>query len=123
VVAARPLTIDEAKTKVIEAIKTQRAREMVSNKGPQAAHELRDTLKSGAPLKFALEKANVKAEKIAPFSPADDEEIKLGQDQSKELPDLRLIKGLARDLNTGDVSEFYPTNDGGLIVVMEKHEP
>lgn len=124
VVAARPLTIDEAKPKIVEAIKMQRAREMVSNKGMQAANELRVTLRSGAPLKFALEKANVKGETIPAFSPADEQAAQLAPGKAdKESPDLQLIKRAATDLHVGEVSEFFPTSEGGFIAIMEKNEP
>lgn len=124
VVESRPLTMDEAKPKIVEAIKTQRAREMVSNKGAQAAHELRETLRSGAPLNFALEKANLKAEKVPPFSVADEINAKPEPDKAaKEPADLPAIKQAVSDLNPGEVSEFLPTNDGGCIAVVEKREP
>src|SRR4029077_20790630 len=41
----------------------------------------------------------------------------------KEPADLPVIKQAAGDLNPGDVSEFYPTNDGGFIAIVEKREP
>lgn len=120
----RPLTIEEAKPKIVDAIKTVRSREMLSNKGMQAASNLRESLRSGAPLPVVLEKANLKAEKIPPFSLADDLDPRLDANKpEKESPDLSAIKRLAGDLNAGDVSEFFPTNDGGLIAIVEKREP
>jgi hypothetical protein len=102
----------------------QRAREMVLNKGAQAANELRETLRSGAPLNFALEKVNLKAEKIPPFSVADEINVKPDPEKAaKEPADLPVIKQAAGDLNPGDVSEFFPTNDGGFIAIVEKREP
>ena len=122
VVEARPLTLEEAKPKIVDAIKMQRAREMVLNKGAQAANELRETLRSGAPLNFALEKVNLKAEKIPPFFLADETNAKPDLDK-KEPADLPVIKQAAGDLNPGEVSEFFPTNDGGFIAIVEKREP
>lgn len=123
-VEARPLTLDEAKPKIVDAIKVQRGREMVSNKGAQAANELRQTLKSGAPLNFALEKANVKAEKLPPFSVADEMTVNPeGEKADKGPADLSAIKQVSSELNPGQVSEFIPTNDGGFIAIMEKREP
>ena len=109
---------------MVDAIKMTRSREMVSNKGTQAAHDLRESLKAGAPLPFSLEKVNLKAEKIPPFSLADDFDAKIDPSkQEKEAPDLSAIKQAVGDLNAGEVSEFFPTNDGGLIVIVEKREP
>src|ERR1700682_1275050 len=124
VVEARPLTLEEAKPKIVDAIKMQRAREMVLNKGAQAAHELRDTLRSGAPLNFALEKANLKTEKIPPFSVADVINAKPDPEKAEKEPaDLTAIKHAAGGLNAGEVSDFFPTKDGGFIAMVEKREP
>lgn len=124
VVEARPLTLEEARPKIVEAIKTARSREMVSNTGAKAAHDLRESLKSGAPLSFSLEKAGLKAEKIPPFSLADDLDPKADvKKPEKESADLPAIKRMVGDLNAGDVSEFMPTNEGGLIAIVEKREP
>jgi parvulin-like peptidyl-prolyl isomerase len=119
---ARPLTLEEAKPKVVEAIKTSRSREIVSNKGATAAHDLRESLKSGAPLAFSWEKASLKPEKIPPFALADEVDSKI-EPNKKESADLPAIKNAVGDLNAGDVSEFFPTDDGGLIAVVEKREP
>src|SRR5437870_13501989 len=50
IVEARPLTPDEAKQKIADQIKSQRAREMASTKGRQAVEVLRNALKSGQAL-------------------------------------------------------------------------
>jgi hypothetical protein len=124
VVEARPLTMEEAKPKIADAIKTNRARETVTNKGAKAAHDLRESLKAGEPLASTLAKANLKAEKLPPFSLAD--ESQPGTDPNKpekESPDFPMIKRAVGDLSAGGVSEFTPLADGGLIVVVEKREP
>src|SRR4029077_8693026 len=65
VTETRPLTIDEAKPKITDAIKATREREMVTAKGTRGVQTLRDGLKSGAPLPFLMEKAgDLKTEKI-----------------------------------------------------------
>jgi peptidyl-prolyl cis-trans isomerase D len=124
VVEARPLTIEEAKPKIVDAIKTNRERETVSNKGAKAAHDLQESLKAGEPLASALAKANLKTEKLPPFSLSD--EFEPGTEPNKpgkESPDFLVIKRAVLDLSTGGVSEFWPATDGGLIVVVEKREP
>jgi hypothetical protein len=123
-VAARPLSLEEAKPKIVDAIKVARSRELLSNKGTQAAHTLRESIKSGTPLPTALEKVNLKAEKLPPFSVADDVDVKPEAKKAEpESPDLPAIKTMVGDLNTGDVSEFYPNNDGGLLAIVEKRDP
>jgi hypothetical protein len=124
VVEPRPLSVEEAKPKIVEAIKTQRSREMLSNRAAQAAHDLRESLKSGAPLVFSLEKAGLKAEKLSPFSIAEEIDAKPEASKpEKQSPDLPVIKRAAADLNVGDASEFFPTDEGGAIVILEKREP
>src|SRR5256885_9050610 len=67
IVEARPLTPDEAKQKIADQIKSQRAREMASTKGRQAVEVLRNALKSGQPLPAALQQAGgLKTEKMEP---------------------------------------------------------
>ena len=124
VVEARPLTLEEAKSKIADAIRVNREREAVSNKGTKAAHDLRESLKAGEPLPSALAKANLKTEKLPPFSLSD--EFEPGTEPNKpgkESPDFAAIKRAVVDLSAGGVSEFMPATDGGLIVVVEKREP
>lgn len=124
VTEARPLTLEEAKPKIADTIKATRSREMLSNNGAKAARDLRESLKSGAPLAFSLEKTNLKMEKISPFSLADERDPKADPTKTEKEPeDLPAIKRAVGDLNAGDVSEFFPTNDGGLIAIVEKREP
>lgn len=124
VAESRPLTLEEAKPKIVDAIKTNREREAVSNKGAKAAHDLRESLKAGEPLASALAKVNLKADKLPPFSLADESEP--GTDPNKpgkESSDFPAIKRAVVDLTARGVSELWPVTDGGLIVVVEKREP
>ena len=122
-IEARPLNFDEAKPKVTDAIKNERAREMAMTNGRKAVETLRDGLKAGQPLQSVLAKAgNLKAEKVEPFVLAD--EMDKSPDQKKSEPtDMMIIKNVAGQLQPGDVSDFTPWIDGGLIVVLEKREP
>jgi hypothetical protein len=122
---ARPLTTAEAKPKIVDAIKSSRAREALANKGAQAAHDLREGLKAGEPLSFAAEKVNVKAEKVAPFILMDDLDVNdeaAKKEKSDKPADLIAIKNAAASLQPGDVSDFFPWDDGGLITVLEKRD-
>ena len=122
VTEARPLTLDEAKPRIVDAIKTSRAREWATNKGAQAAHDVSEGLKAGEPLTFALEKFNLKPEKLKPFTLADDGDTSQNKPKS-EPPDMIAIKNMASQLEPGSVSEFFPYGDGGLFVYLEKREP
>jgi len=124
VVQARPLTLEESKSKIVDAIKTRRAQEMVSEKGAKIAHDLREGLKAGEPLSSALGKVNAKAEKLEPFTLLEDLEVKDEPNKKKERPpDFLAIKNASASLRPGDVSEFFPWEEGGIVVYLEKEEP
>ena len=119
---ARPLTFDEAKPKIVENLKAQRAREQLSMKGVQLVHDLREAVKANQPLPPVCQKAGVKLEKLDPFTLAEDAEVT--NDKPKVEPaDLASIKNGVAQSQPGDVSEFMPTQNGGLIVALEKREP
>src|SRR5213596_1866151 len=95
---ARPLTMEEAKPKIVDAIKKSRTRELISTKGAQVANQLREAAKSSAAsdLQAAIQKAGVKAEKLPPFSLFEEETTK-SQDnetnQSKEPKSEQVSQG------------------------------
>jgi hypothetical protein len=120
---ARPLSVEEAKSKIEEAIKTTRARELMTNKGAQVAHDLRESLAAGEPLSSALGKLNAKAEKIEPFSLAEDlDQEESAKQPKKRPPDFVAIENAVVSLQPNDVSDFMPWEDGGVVVVLEKRE-
>jgi hypothetical protein len=65
---AHPLSLDEAKPKIVEALKSERLRELVSTKGAEVAHQVREVLKAGTPLEKAAEQSGLKLERIPAFS-------------------------------------------------------
>src|SRR6266478_5451722 len=148
VTEARPLAMEEAKPKIVDAIKKSRTRELISTKGAEVANQLREAAKSskGSDLQAAIQKAGVKAEKLPPFSLFEEETTK-SQDnetnQSKEPkseqasqgkerkneepknepPDLPMIKQAVAFLNAGEISDFVPSAENGFIAILEKREP
>ena len=123
IVEARPLTIEEAKPKIVEAIKRSRVRELMSTKGAEIAQQLRQATKSGQALEAVAPQARVKVEKLPPFSVL--EEATEGQDKKpkEESPEMLTIKNAVAYLNPGELTDFLPAGDGGLIAVLEKREP
>jgi peptidyl-prolyl cis-trans isomerase D len=122
---SRPLTLEEARPKIVETLKKQQGQQRVAMKAGEAARTLRDELKSGKPLAEAAAQAGVKVEKIPPFAlldtlpgatPAPTPEPK------SESADMAYIKQTASTLSPGDVSDYLNTPTGGLIVVLEKRE-
>ena len=119
---ARPLSLDEAKQKITDAIKTEQARNMMMAKGRQAAETLRNGLKAGQPLQSTLQQAGgLKAEKMEPFTLADELDAQKAGQKNQSL-DMMMIKNIAGGLQPGEVSEFAPGVDGGVIVLMDKRE-
>jgi len=65
----------------------------------------------------------LKAEKLEPFTVADEADAKNPPEKPKDqLADLMMIKNVAAQLQPGEVSDFVPWVDGGLIVLMDKRE-
>ena len=92
-------------------------------KGRKAVETLRNGVKAGQPLQFTLEQAGgLKAEKMGPFTLADDIDAKNSQKPKNESVENMIIKNVSGQLQPGEVSEFAPCIDGGLIVLMDKRE-
>src|SRR5215475_1298024 len=120
---ARPLTLEEAKPKIVDALKKTRARELISTKGAELVQQLREAKKSDQPLDAVIAKAGVKPEKLPAFSLIDEEAEKSdGTEQKKQSPELLAIKEAVALLNTGDVTDFVPSGTDGLIATLEKRE-
>jgi hypothetical protein len=122
IVEARPLTLEEAKPKIVDAIKNSRAHELMSTKGAEIVHQLREATKSGQPLEAAIQKAGVKAETVPPFSLLEDKTEGQGKESKKEPPDLSAIKEAVAYLNPSEISDYLPSDDKGLIAILEKRE-
>jgi hypothetical protein len=125
VTEVRPLTMEEAKPKIVDAIKKSRTRELMSSKGPEVANQLREAAKSSAAsdLQAAIQKAGVKAEKLPPFSLMEEEKAESEEKEAKnEPPDLPMIKQAVAFLNAGEISDFVPSAENGFIAILEKRE-
>src|SRR6476660_4636137 len=121
---ARPLALEEAKPKIVDALKKTRTREVMSTKGAEMVQQLREAKKSGQPPEGVIEKAGVKPEKLAAFSLIDEEsEQSEGDQQKKQSPELLTIKDAVVLLKPGDVTDFMPSGTDGLIAILEKREP
>ena len=121
---ARPLTIEEAKPKIVESIKSSRARELMTTKGAELAQQLREAAKSNQPLDATVQKAGAKTEKLAPFSLVDEATDAQQKDANKqEPPDLITLKNAVAYLKPGEISDFLPSGETGLVAILEKRVP
>ena len=124
IVEARPLTIEEAKPKIVEAIKSSRARELMSTKGAELVQQLREATKAGQPFDAVIQKAGVNVEKLPPFSLLDKTtEAQLKEGKQESPPELFAVKNTVAYLKSGEISDFFPSGEMGLIAILEKREP
>jgi len=121
----RPLTLEEAKPKIVDTIKKSKAKELMSTKAAQVVQQLREAKQSGQPLEAAIQKTGAKAEKIPPFSIIEEEKSESKEKELKknEPADLPFIKQAVAFLNAGETSDFFPAGETGFIAVLEKREP
>ena len=131
VTETRPLTMEEAKPKIVDAIKKSRTRELMSTKGAEIANQLREAAKSSkeSDLQAAIQKAGVKIEKLPPFSlfeeettESQDKETNQSKEPKNEPPDLPMIKQAVAFLDAGEISDFVPSAENGFIAILEKRE-
>jgi peptidyl-prolyl cis-trans isomerase D len=122
---ARPLTLEEAKPKIVDTIKKSKAKELMSTKAAEVVQQLREAKQSGQPLEAAIQKTGAKAEKIQPFSIIEEtkSESKGIEVKKNEPTDLSFIKQAVAFLNPGEASDFFPAGETGFIAVLEKREP
>src|SRR5437588_4494737 len=120
VTPAKPLTPEEAKPKIVEALKTTRERELLNAREAKAEHDSGEALKSGETVASAAQKLNLKMEKLPPFTLADELETKPSSVPPKNEPaDLPLIKQGVADLTPKEVTDPVPTADAVMVVVVE----
>ncbi len=124
-VDARPLSLEEAKPKIVDAIRAERVRQLETQKGAEIAKQLREGIKSGKPLDAIAQQAGMKLERIPPFTLLDPpgEKPDPAKDPTKEPPDLSMIKNAVAELRPGETTEFVTTEQGGLVAVLEKRDP
>jgi peptidyl-prolyl cis-trans isomerase D len=122
---ARPLTLEEAKPKIVDTIKKSKAHELMSTKGAEVVQQLREAKQSGQPLEAAIQKVGGKAEKVPPFSLIEEEKSKSQDKEPKknEPADLPAIKQAVAFLNPGETSDFFPAGESGFVAILEKREP
>lgn len=122
--AARPLTLEEAKPKVVETLKKARVRQLVSTKGAEVVRQIREAINAGKPLDTALSQAALKADRITPFSILEAAPPKPEEKKEEALaPDLSMIKSSVREVKAGESTEFVASGNGGFVAVVEKREP
>jgi peptidyl-prolyl cis-trans isomerase D len=118
----KPLTLEEAKPKIVDSLKARQERELLSTRATKVSHDLREALKSGETLANAADKLKAKLEPLPAFTLADDLQPAASPAPQKS-PDLPMVKNAVADLRANDVTEPIPTADGALVAAVEKRDP
>ncbi len=122
---ARPLTLEEAKPRIVEALQKERTQQLVAAKASAVATQLREALQSGKSLDEAAAQAGVKVEKVPSFALLDNPPgvAPAAPDPKNQTPEMQAIKQAVSEMTPGSVSELVPQPEGGMLVVLEKREP
>jgi hypothetical protein len=111
---SKQMTLEEAKTQVVEQIKQSRAHELLNVKSADARNKIQADLTAGKSFADAVTAAGLKADVYPPFSLAEPD---------LDKPDVREVTVKAVEMSEGQLSEFIPTPDGGLLIHLDKREP
>lgn len=111
---SRPQTLDEAKAQLTEQLKQERSQEAMGLKATEVRNKIEAEMKAGKSFADAATAAGAKAEKLPAFSMTD---------RLKDDPDAQPIMGRAAELTEGQLSEFTPTQAGGVLIRLDKRVP
>lgn len=114
-----PMTLEQARPKIVEAQKKLRERELLSTRASKISHDLQEALKSGATLAAAAQKAGVKLEKVPPFALADEIDAKTPPAEAV-ASDMVMVKRAVALLGLNEVTPPLPTPDGMTVAIVEK---
>ncbi|MBV9656975.1 MAG: peptidyl-prolyl cis-trans isomerase [Verrucomicrobia bacterium] len=119
-VPARPLTLEEAKPKIVQNLQDSRVRSSLVAKGEALRKALLAAMtekkESFADAAKALDQT---ATDLPPFSQDD-----CNRDApNTHFPDSDLLTEKAETLNTGELSQFLPTPDGGALLYVKARQP
>ncbi len=109
----RPLTLDEARPKVIAALKTERARATLAAKAEEIRGKVAEAIKAGKPFADAAKEVGQTTQEIPGFSAAE---------PARATPDGETVADTALELATGELSKFVTTPTGGMLVYVRSRE-
>lgn len=109
VVPAKPMTIEEAKPKIVAAIKDDRAKIALAAKAEEIRTKLEASLKAGKSFADAAKEAAQTTQDVPLFSAAE---------PGRATADSAEITEAAMELNVGDLSKIVTTPGGGLLVYV-----
>lgn len=113
IVPARPLTLEEAKPRIVEAIKKEKGQSALVTQANEARTKIEAALQAGKSFTAAAEEAGVKVESFPAFSLA----------QPVEQPDANRIAEASMGLKENGLSPLVTTQTGGLLIHVDKRLP
>ena len=111
VTPARPLTLEEARPKIVAALKDERASAALSAKAEEVRSKIAEALKAGKPFADAAKDAGQTAESMPGFALA-------SPPPQNAAPDFSEIATAGAELSVGEMSKFLPSADGGALVYV-----
>lgn len=109
VTPAKPMTIEEAKPKIVAALKDDRAKAALAAKTEEIRTKIEGAVKGGKSFADAVKEAGQTAQDVPPFSAAE---------PARAFPNAAEITEAATELNIGDLSKLVTTPDGGMLVYV-----
>jgi hypothetical protein len=106
-------------------MKQERVQTAMAAKAASVATQLREAIKNGKPVEQAAAAAGVQAQPLPAFAllPNPPGAPAAKSEPQHEPPDMGAIKQAVSQMSPGSVSDFTPTPEGGVLVVLEKREP
>jgi len=115
----RPLTFEEAKDRLADELKHERAQEAMDLKAAEIRNKIAADLKAGKSFAEAAQAAAGQKPEDFPAFSAEDLQMRKFADK----PDGAVIMHIADSLNIGETSALVPTEKGGVMVHLDKREP
>jgi len=114
IVPSKQLTLAEARPQIIEQLKNSRAQEEIAAKAREVRDKIQTAMTAGKSFADAAKAGGQTVETYPPFSFAE-------PDLDKE--DAREVTLTAAEMKDGALSDFVPTEAGGVLVHLDKREP
>lgn len=105
---------EEVKAEVVEELKHQRAYEATIKRGRETLANVKQAMSSGKSFAAVAKEHRLKIISPEPFTVSE---------TSTNLPAAAHIKELALGMPTNSVSQFVPTEDGGLFFYLKERQP
>ncbi len=111
VTPARPLTLDEARPKIVASLKEENTRAAVAAHAEEVRTKIADALKAGKGFADAAKEAGATAQDLPGYALAE-------PPPAGAPPDLPAFPQAGTELAAGDLSKFLPSADGGALMYV-----